>query len=135
MPDTFSVTIGRKQIVAYRNIRGDQLAPGDLYIAKRNTGWHLAKCLYVNREDGWVMPDPPASIYSYDCHECAKVKEINIIGGCGATVYAADGYVCPHLSRQQVFSKAFGKTSPCVEEIQPETGRCLHAIIELNLEI
>ena len=76
MEKTFEIIIGNQRITAYANIRGDQLAPGDLYIAKRNTGWYLAKCLYVNHQDGWVMPDPPASIYSYDCHECAKVKSI-----------------------------------------------------------
>lgn len=46
-----------------------------MYIARRNTGWHLAKCKHVH-EDGWVVPDPPMSIYSYDCHECAKVVSI-----------------------------------------------------------
>lgn len=76
MDETFEVVIGNQRIVAYSDVRGDQLAPGDMYIAKRNTGWHLAKCLYVNHDAGWVMPDPPASIYSYDCHECAKVKSI-----------------------------------------------------------
>lgn len=81
MDKTFEVIIGNQRITAYANIRGDQLAPGDLYIAKRNTGWHLAKCLYVNHEDGWVMPDPPASIYSYNCRECAKVKSVEEITG------------------------------------------------------
>lgn len=73
--NTFEVDIGDLHVVAYRNIRGDQLVPGDMYIARRNTGWHLAKCKYVH-EDGWVVPDPPCSIYSYDCHECAKVVSV-----------------------------------------------------------
>lgn len=76
MNNTFEVIIGDKRIIAYNNIRGHDLVPGDMYIAKRNTGWHLGKCKYVNHEDAWVMPDPPASMYSYDCCECHKVKEI-----------------------------------------------------------
>lgn len=74
--ETFEVDIGDLHVVAYRDVRGDRLEPGDMYIAKRNTGWHLAKCKYVNHKDGWVMPDPPCSIYSYDCHECCKVLRV-----------------------------------------------------------
>lgn len=77
--ELFEVDINGKRIVAYKAINGHDLLPGDLYIAKRNTGWHLAKCLYVDKSGGWVMPDPPASIYSYDCHECFKVKEVTSI--------------------------------------------------------
>lgn len=73
---TFEVEINAQRVVAYRDVRGSELKPGDMYIAKRNTGWHLAKCLRVNVDGGWVMADPPASIYSYDLHECFKVKEI-----------------------------------------------------------
>ena len=74
--ELFEVDIGRNHIVAFKAINGYDLLPGDLYIAKRNTGWHLAKCLRVDKSGGWVMPDPPGSIYSYDCHECFKVKEV-----------------------------------------------------------
>lgn len=38
MDETFEVIIGNQRITAYANIRGDQLAPGDLYAARRNTG-------------------------------------------------------------------------------------------------
>ena len=72
-PDFFKVVIDEKIIIAHREIRGDKLVPGDLYIAKRNTGWQIGKCLKVNLESGWVMSDPPMEIYSYDCHECHKI--------------------------------------------------------------
>ena len=77
--DTFKIEIDGKLITACWYITGRNLKPGDLYIAKRNTGWQLAKCLYVNQEEGWVMPDPPASVYSYDCWECHKVIEVKLI--------------------------------------------------------
>lgn len=73
---TFEVTIEGKRIIAYNNIDGSSLKPGDMYIAKRNTGWQLAKCLHVNLVSGWVASDPIGKIYSYDCCECRKVKEI-----------------------------------------------------------
>ena len=60
--ETFEVIIGNQRIVAYENIRGWDLKPGDMYIGKRNTGW--------------VDSDPFGAIYSYDCGECHKVKEI-----------------------------------------------------------
>ena len=75
-PDFFEVAINGARVIAYREIRGDKLKPGDMYIAKRNTGWHLAKCLKVYTDFGYVMPDPPASIYTYDCHECYKVLKV-----------------------------------------------------------
>lgn len=75
-PDFFEVTIDNARVVAYRKICGDQLEPGDMYIAKRNTGWQLAKCLKVYFEENYVMPDPPLSIYPYDCYECRKVLMI-----------------------------------------------------------
>ena len=135
MKDTFEITIDRKRIVAYCDIRGDQLSPGDLYVAKRNTGWHLAKCKYVDRNGGWVMPEPPLSIYSYDCHECAKVKEINIIGGCGSVVYEEDGYVCPYFSRHGEWSDMQGSNGFCAVDLQNGTNRCLYAILELDLDV
>lgn len=75
---TFQVEIDGKTIVAYENIRGEQLKKGDLYIAKRNTGWQLGKCgrVMLGPNEKWVESDPPCAIYSYDCWECRKVKEI-----------------------------------------------------------
>ena len=75
-PDLFSVKIDGHFVVAYREKNGDKLKPGDLYIAKRNTGWQIGKCLKVNLEDGYVMSDPPCEVYSYDLHECYKVYSI-----------------------------------------------------------
>ena len=74
--ETFEVRITDLIITAYKNIRGDKLKPGDMYIAKRNTGWQLGKCYKVYLEDNYVMSDPPGKLYSYDCHECCKVKDI-----------------------------------------------------------
>ena len=76
--ETFEVIIGNQRIIAYENIRGWDLKPGDMYIGKRNTGWQLAKCGKVHTEPhtGWVDSDPFGAIYSYDCGECHKVKEI-----------------------------------------------------------
>lgn len=74
--DTFEVRITDMIITAHVNIRGDQFKPGDMYIAKRNTGWQLGKCYLVNLKDNYVMSDPPGKLYSYDCHECFKVKDI-----------------------------------------------------------
>lgn len=73
---TFEVTIEGRRVIAYNNIDGSSLKPGDMYIAKRNTEWQLAKCLYVDLVKGWVASDPIGKIYSYDCCECRKVKEI-----------------------------------------------------------
>lgn len=73
---TFETTIDGKKVIAYNNIDGSLLNPGDMYIAKRNTGWQLAKCLYVDLVHSWVASDPFGQIYSYDCCECRKVKEI-----------------------------------------------------------
>lgn len=75
-PDLFEVEINGSRIIAYREILGDQLKPGDFYIAKRNTGWQLGKCYKVNLDDGWVMSDPPCKLYSYNCNECHKVLQI-----------------------------------------------------------
>lgn len=42
---------------------------GDLYMAKRNTGWHLFEC---NKTDG-ISVYPKGIGYPYDCYECFKV--------------------------------------------------------------
>lgn len=78
-PMFIKIILDGKSIIAYREIRGNELVPGDLYIAKRNTGWHLGKCLKVNHEYGWVMSDPPCKLYSYNCNECYKVLCVNNI--------------------------------------------------------
>lgn len=79
--DTFEVRIGDMVITAYANIRGDELVRGDMYIAKRNTGWQLGKCCRVYLEPGanYVMSDPPGKLYSYNCNECYKVKDIKAL--------------------------------------------------------
>lgn len=75
-PDLFFVHIDGCFVVAHREINGDKLKPGDTYIAKRDTGWHIGRCLKVNLEDGYVMSDSPCEVYSYDLHECYKVYSI-----------------------------------------------------------
>jgi hypothetical protein len=54
-----------------------EILPGDLYLAKRNTGWHLLTCARVVQEGphhtrGYVVPQEPAA-YCYDLWECLKV--------------------------------------------------------------
>ena len=75
-PYLFEAIIDNTRVIAYREIHGDELKQGDMYIAKRNTGWKLGKCLYVNNHDGYVVSDPPCELYSYDCHECYKVLKV-----------------------------------------------------------
>ena len=53
-----------------RMASGD-LAPGDMYIAERNSGPHLAFVKSIH-EDGWVIPN--SNIYPFDLHECVKVE-------------------------------------------------------------
>lgn len=49
------------------------VGPGDLYVAERNTGPKLLTCERVHEEGGWVVARENA--YSFDTHECVKVKE------------------------------------------------------------
>lgn len=56
------------------NERGD-IAPGDLYIAGRNSGPHLLTARTINKEDGWIGSHEPA--YPFDIHECRKVLAID----------------------------------------------------------
>lgn len=51
--------------------RGTDLVRGDKYVARRNTGWELLTCDYLNTEFGYVVPKESA--YYYDFHECYKV--------------------------------------------------------------
>lgn len=74
--ETFDVVIDNMHITAYKNVHGHDLEPGDMYIAKRNTGWRLGKCRLVDHKNGWVVADPPLTLYSYNCNECYKVKSM-----------------------------------------------------------
>lgn len=65
------VTNKNEVVKADMETSGVDLRPGDMYVAKRNTGWELLTCEYVNLEGGWVMPKETA--YLYDLHECLKV--------------------------------------------------------------
>lgn len=60
------------------------IAPGDMYLAGRNTGIHLLKCHSVKMRScgcetpnmfcvDWVYADPPESAYPYDGYECVKI--------------------------------------------------------------
>ena len=53
---------------------GEDIKPGDLYLAQRNQGVKLLTCRYVNLEHRWVCPTTAA--YPYDLHECVKVVEL-----------------------------------------------------------
>jgi hypothetical protein len=54
-----------------------EIKPGDLYIAERNTGPKLliAKKIMGIGLGGWIQPTE-LNAYSYDLHECVKVKEV-----------------------------------------------------------
>lgn len=67
--ETFNIELNGKTIIAYTDVH--RPIPGQLYIAKRNTGWHLLTCALV--QDGYVVPVEDA--YYYDVHECYCVKE------------------------------------------------------------
>lgn len=47
----------------------DEIAPGDVYLAQRNTGPKLLTCAFVKM--GAVFPEE--TDYPYDLHECARV--------------------------------------------------------------
>lgn len=49
------------------------LRPGDLYVGRRNTGWNLG--IVGEIHDGYIQ-EQNVRIYSYDIHECVKVKKI-----------------------------------------------------------
>ena len=50
-----------------------EINPGDWYWAKRNGPPRILKCKSVNREQGWVVPEPEA--YWYNTNECFRLKE------------------------------------------------------------
>lgn len=75
----FDVTIGNVKYYADRELTGEYLHPGDLYLAKRNIGWEVLRCHEVNEEANYVMPSPPGYAYMYDLHECFKVIRVEEI--------------------------------------------------------
>lgn len=50
------------------------IKPGDLYAAKRNTGWHILTCHKVDLGLGCVHP--VEAEYSYDFHECLRIESM-----------------------------------------------------------
>ena len=50
------------------------LHPGDLYMARRNTGWHLLTCRTVQVSQHFVVPMEVA--YCFDTWECYRVLTI-----------------------------------------------------------
>ncbi len=48
------------------------IEPGDTYVAKRNTGWHLLTCRAVDMGLGCVYNNEGA--YPYDLRECLTVE-------------------------------------------------------------
>ena len=50
---------------------GSTIKPGDIYLAKRNTGWKLLTCKENNLDKFFVVPEENA--YWYDLDECFKV--------------------------------------------------------------
>lgn len=53
-----------------KSVADTGISQGELYMAKRNTGWHLLEC--KKYEDGVVYPTGIG--YPYNAHECFKVK-------------------------------------------------------------
>ena len=48
----------------------DEIKPGNLYVAERNTGPVLLECRKVDEENGYIVP---ISGYPFDIWECRKV--------------------------------------------------------------
>lgn len=65
------------------SVRLTGIEPGEIYIAKRNTGWKLLTCKSVEMDCvpdhgeyvNWV--NPVEAEYNYDGHECFKVVNIS----------------------------------------------------------
>lgn len=51
-----------------------EICPGDLYLARRNTGWKLLTCRKNVKNEGFIAPQENA--YCFDTHECYKVVSI-----------------------------------------------------------
>ena len=57
----------------------EPLEPGDLYVAKRNTGFHLMHCKLMSSDGSCVVAEMTPrgrQPYTYDSHECRKVLSI-----------------------------------------------------------
>lgn len=52
-------------------LQGEEIKPGDFYIAERNTGPKLLECKEVDYRN-WIVATELA--YSYDTWECVKVE-------------------------------------------------------------
>ena len=68
----------------YKKLTGKSLKPGDLFVGRRNTGWELGVCSYVD-DEGYVISSDVntygfAQIYPYDNHEIRKVDKIISMG-------------------------------------------------------
>lgn len=67
-----NVTLNTGEIISIdSHTTGRDLISGDVYVAKRNTGWELLTCDYVDNKLGYVAPKEVA--YYYDLNECHKV--------------------------------------------------------------
>lgn len=51
-----------------------EITQGDIYLAKRNTGWKLLTCRENKIAKGYIVPMENA--YPYNTRECYKVVEI-----------------------------------------------------------
>jgi len=61
-------------LIEFKNLK-----PGDTYIGKRNTGWHMSTVSGDNlweltRKNGYIYGE--GNIYPYNIRECLKVLEI-----------------------------------------------------------
>ena len=56
-----------------KSVEETGIKSGDLYMAKRNTGWHLLTCEKFNKKDNYIIPKECA--YCYDSWECFLVIE------------------------------------------------------------
>lgn len=50
---------------------------GDVYLAKRNTGWKILTCKSHDREKGFIIPEE--SEYPYNTYECYRIEGIHSI--------------------------------------------------------
>ena len=70
VPALITIQLEGTTITADYNIAIQQ---GDTYIAKRNTGWKLLTCAFVDTRH-WI--ESKENEYSYDTWECAKVLSL-----------------------------------------------------------
>jgi hypothetical protein len=57
----------------------DEIKPGDMYVAERNSGPKLLECEKVVEDQGYIVPKMNADgkvEYPYDIWECRKVERI-----------------------------------------------------------